>query len=211
LLADAGRDLRLAKQWGLCADVPEAVLPGNGGLDLKEINRTITVHIEQPYQLPQDRPLVVNPRGFRPGSVHQDVFFRCLTKVLQEFPSAFFICPAMQGQPQALRWIGEYHLEEHVLLLPYLNQQQLWQLFSRSQVYVSLSSHDGTPNTFLEAMACGCFPVVGDIESCGNGWRMAEMGCWSIPVTWMRPPRRSYARCGMPNCASVPARATSAC
>ena len=49
--------------------------------------------------------------------------------------------------------------------MPYLDQQALWQLFSRSLVYVSLSSHDGTPNTFLEALACGCFPVVGDIES----------------------------------------------
>jgi len=108
---------------------------------------------------------VVNPRGFRPGSVHQDVFFRCLPKVLAEFPQAYFVCTAMQNQPQAQKWVSEYHLENHVLLLPYLNQQQLWQLFSRSQVYVSLSSHDGTPNTFLEAMACGCFPVVGDIES----------------------------------------------
>jgi glycosyltransferase involved in cell wall biosynthesis len=32
-------------------------------------------------------------------------------------------------------------------------------------VYVSLSSHDGTANSFLEALSCGCFPVVGDIES----------------------------------------------
>ncbi len=71
----------------------------------------------------------------------------------------------MQGQPQALKWVEQYHLQDHVLLLPYLGQQQLWQLFSRSQVYVSLSSHDGTPNTFLEALACGCFPVVGNIES----------------------------------------------
>jgi glycosyltransferase involved in cell wall biosynthesis len=30
---------------------------------------------------------------------------------------------------------------------------------------VSPSEHDGTPNTFLEAIACGCFPVVGDLES----------------------------------------------
>jgi glycosyltransferase involved in cell wall biosynthesis len=29
----------------------------------------------------------------------------------------------------------------------------------------SISQHDGTPNTLLEAMACGCFPVAGDIES----------------------------------------------
>jgi glycosyltransferase involved in cell wall biosynthesis len=25
--------------------------------------------------------------------------------------------------------------------------------------------HDGTPNTLLEGMACGCFPVAGDLES----------------------------------------------
>jgi glycosyltransferase involved in cell wall biosynthesis len=37
--------------------------------------------------------------------------------------------------------------------------------FRQAQVVVSLSTHDGTPNTLLEAMACGCFPVVGDIES----------------------------------------------
>jgi glycosyltransferase involved in cell wall biosynthesis len=39
------------------------------------------------------------------------------------------------------------------------------ELFRRSQVAVSPSTHDGTPNTLLEAMACGCFPVAGDLES----------------------------------------------
>jgi glycosyltransferase involved in cell wall biosynthesis len=34
-----------------------------------------------------------------------------------------------------------------------------------SQVYVSPSSHDGTPNTLLEAMSCRCFPIAGDIAS----------------------------------------------
>jgi glycosyltransferase involved in cell wall biosynthesis len=32
-------------------------------------------------------------------------------------------------------------------------------------VSVSPSMHDGTPNTLLEAMACGCFPIAGDLES----------------------------------------------
>ncbi len=165
LLADAARDLRLAQEWGLREGVPAMVLPGSGGLDLEEINRTITLHIDQAFRLPEGRQLVVNPRGFRPGSVHQDVFFRSIPQVLAEVPQAYFVCPAMQGQPEALRWVDKLHLQDHVLLLPYLSQQQLWQLLSRAQVYVSLSSHDGTPNTFLEALACGCFPVVGDIES----------------------------------------------
>jgi glycosyltransferase involved in cell wall biosynthesis len=38
-------------------------------------------------------------------------------------------------------------------------------LFRRAAVAVSPSTHDGTPNTLLEAMACGCFPVAGDLES----------------------------------------------
>ncbi len=37
--------------------------------------------------------------------------------------------------------------------------------FRLSRVSVSLSEHDGTPNTLLEAMACGAFPVVGDVAS----------------------------------------------
>ena len=35
----------------------------------------------------------------------------------------------------------------------------------RAEVSVSVSAHDGTPNSLLEAMACGCFPIAGDIES----------------------------------------------
>lgn len=165
LLADASRDLRLAKEWGLSEDAPALVLPGSGGLDMEEINRILSLRIDLPFHLPEGRPVIVNPRGFRPGSVHQDVFFRCLPKVLEEFPQALFVCTAMHGQSQAVKWITQYGLQDNVLLLPYLPQTQLWQLFSRSLVYVSLSSHDGTPNTLLEALACGCFPVVGDIES----------------------------------------------
>jgi glycosyltransferase involved in cell wall biosynthesis len=39
------------------------------------------------------------------------------------------------------------------------------ELFRLAHISVSPSLHDGTPNTLLEAMACGSFPVAGDIES----------------------------------------------
>ena len=39
------------------------------------------------------------------------------------------------------------------------------ELFRGASIVVSPSTHDGTPNTLLEAMACGCFPVAGDLES----------------------------------------------
>jgi glycosyltransferase involved in cell wall biosynthesis len=52
-----------------------------------------------------------------------------------------------------------------VELLPLVPQGQLADLYRQALVVVSPSTHDGTPNTLLEALACGCFPVAGDIES----------------------------------------------
>ncbi len=165
LLADTRRDIRLAFQWGFLEDKPTAVLPGGGGVDLEEVARLRAMADALPVALPADAPLVVNPRGFRPGSVRNDTFFQAIPLVLERLPDVFFICPGMAGQPEAVRWVEKYHLDERVRLLPFLTQAQLWGLFQRAAVSVSVSQHDGTPNTLLEAMACGCFPVAGDIDS----------------------------------------------
>ena len=69
----------------------------------------------------------------------------------------------MHGQHQAEKWVRDLRIEKNVSLLPFLPQADLWALYAQSRAYVSLSSHDGTPNSFLEAIACGCFPIVGDI------------------------------------------------
>jgi hypothetical protein len=80
-------------------------------------------------------------------------------------PHTCFICPSLAGNAQAQAWVEQFGLQQSTHLLPKLPQPMLWSLLKRSQVFVSPSSHDGTPNSLLEAMACGSFPVVGDIES----------------------------------------------
>ncbi|MBI2330847.1 MAG: glycosyltransferase, partial [Chloroflexi bacterium] len=67
--------------------------------------------------------------------------------------------------PEAERLVARHALEGIVELLPKLSQPDLAAQFRRAQVVCSPSEHDGTPNTLLEAMACGCFPVAGDLES----------------------------------------------
>jgi len=167
LLADAGRDLRLACGWGFAAGRPALVVPGSGGLDLDEIARCKETPLPASTggPLPAGAPLVVNPRGFRPGSLRSDTFFKSIPRVLAHVPQAIFLCPAMAGQAEAMRWVKQLGIEQQVRLLPTLPQSQLWALFHQAQVFVSPSVHDGTPNSFLEAIACGCFPVAGDIES----------------------------------------------
>ena len=165
LAADAARDLRLAPAWGFDPQKPTLLVPGNGGIDLAEIQALRgqpRLHIDA---IPAGVPLVVNPRGFRPGSLRSDVFFQSIPLVLQHEPAAHFLCPSMAGQPEAIEWVERLKIGQQVHLLPTLPQTQLWEIFLRAEVFVSPSVHDGTPNSLLEAMACGCLPVVGDIES----------------------------------------------
>lgn len=164
LTADTHRDTRLAYKWGLSADSPTLVVPGSGGLDMDAI-LTADGFDPKPYGIPLNCDWVVNPRGLRPGSVHQDVFFAAIPEVLAARPDTHFICPSLDGNHMAQAWVDSYGIGDNTHLIPKLPQHRLWSLFKSAQLYVSPSSHDGTPNSLLEAMACGCFPVVGNIES----------------------------------------------
>lgn len=155
LLADCQRDIRLAQQYGFQAQRPHAVLPGAGGLHLD---------LFYPPEQPVGAPVAINPRGMR-GYVRNDTFFKAAALVLVEQPEARFLCPAMAGDPEAERWVSRLGIAAAVELLPRQTREQIAALFRRSAVVVSPSEHDGTPNSLLEAIACGCFPVAGDIES----------------------------------------------
>jgi glycosyltransferase involved in cell wall biosynthesis len=171
LHADCRRDVRLAADWGFQADRPSVVLPGGGGV-VRDLFKPALPEMEtlrpevrkQLEDLPVDSPIVVNPRGFR-AYVRNDTFFRSIPGVLERVPEAIFLCPAMAGNEEASRWIAQLKIEQSVRLLPKLSQGEMATVYRMSKVMVSPSEHDGTPNTFLEAIACGCFPVVGDLES----------------------------------------------
>ncbi|MBI1794336.1 MAG: glycosyltransferase family 4 protein [Chloroflexi bacterium] len=155
LHADCQRDIRLGKQWGFDSARPTLVTPGNGG---------IKTDIFYPPSKPVDEPVIINPRGFR-TYVRNDVFFQIIPLVLKKYPTAKFICASMAGESQALKWIQQLNITHAVELLPPLPHAQMAEVFRRAQIIVSPSIHDGTPNSLLEGMACGCLPVAGDLES----------------------------------------------
>ncbi len=166
LITDADRDIRLAPQFGFNAEHPTLNVLTSGGIDLTEIARIrSSASTELPDGVPTGVPLIINPRGIRPAYARTDVFFQALPLVLQRWPNIFILCPAMAGQPEAQRWVEKLKLQKRVLLMPALSQQQLWETFLRCDLSISLTIHDGTPNTLLEAMVCGCLPIAGDIES----------------------------------------------
>ncbi len=158
LFSDTRRDLELAKRWGFDVVKPALVVPGNGGIEVEEL-LSITEGIQK-----NDPPQVINPRGLR-SYVRSDTFFKAIPLVLDQRPEAQFVCASMESQSEALAWVRKLGIEKNIQLLGYLPQSELWQHYARSRVLVSISEHDGTPNSLLEAMTIGCLPVCGDISS----------------------------------------------
>ena len=176
LHCDCNRDVRLAVAYGFPETRPHAVLAGGGGVDCATFfpgeadTRTITR-----LGLPLGRSLIVNPRGIRPY-VRNENFLRAWPAVLKAFPEAVAVCVGMQGDAEIERLCVSLGVTDSVHLLPSLSQSELADLFRASAISVSPSTHDGTPNTLLEAMACGCFPVAGDVDSVAETIRHGTNG-----------------------------------
>jgi glycosyltransferase involved in cell wall biosynthesis len=155
LHTDCHRDLRLAREWGFSLEKPGLVVPGNGG---------VRSDVFYPPANSVEEPIIINPRGFRPY-VRNDTFFEAIPLVLDEQPEAKFLFASMAGDVQAMQWVRDLAVARAVQLLPPVPHTQMAEVFRRAQIVVSPSIHDGTPNSLLEGIACGCFPVAGDLES----------------------------------------------
>ena len=171
LHVDCNRDLDLAHEYGFPANKPAVVLPGSGGIlpeffyppENEIVRKDLTIQGDE-LNIPLDARVIVNPRGFR-TYVRNDTFFKSIPMILEHIPNSIFLCPAMKDVGKAERWISRLGIEGAVHLLPKLSPGEMGDVFRRAQVSVSPSEHDGTPNTLLESMACGCFPISGDLKS----------------------------------------------
>ena len=165
LHCDCHRDAKLAGSWGFAPGKPIRVLPSSGGIqrDVFYPDKP-DVTLRERLSISLDSPVIINPRGIR-LYVSNESFFHALSIVVNTHPNVAVLCSGMEANPAAEQWVRKYDLERNVRLLPLVSREVMADLFRLADITVSPSLHDGTPNTLLESMACGCFPVAGDIES----------------------------------------------
>jgi len=177
LHTDCHRDQRLAIEWGFDATKPRIILPGGGGVQMDLFYPQENAQVQDGIQPTADNVSIkiINPRGFR-AYVRNDTFFNALPSVINKSPNVHFVCPDMKGEEQAHKWVSDMGIGDKVDLLPPQTRQQMAELFRSALISVSITTHDGTPNTLLEALACGCFPIAGDIESLREWIRPGENG-----------------------------------
>lgn len=156
VIADTQRDIRLAHSWGFPPERPTDILPGGGGVR--------TAIFFPPAEPPSGPPRIIQPRGLR-AYVQNEAFLNAIPTILGQYPEARFICPGLAGNEALETLAARLGIAHAIELLPPLPQADLARHFRRAAIILSPTTHDGTPNTLLEALACGCFPVAGDLES----------------------------------------------
>jgi glycosyltransferase involved in cell wall biosynthesis len=159
LHADCHVDIRRAQELGLRRGAQTLVVPASGGIS----DTFLRAVKDRPHQVERG-PIIVNPRGVRPY-VRNDVFFRAIPQILEVFPDAHFYCLGMSPSRVMHSFVEVLGIQDHVSLLPTITQDEVADLYARSDIVVSPTEHDGTPNSVLEAMAAGVIPVVGDLPS----------------------------------------------
>jgi glycosyltransferase involved in cell wall biosynthesis len=165
LHSDCRRDIKLGLEWGLRIDTMTMVEPGNGGIRLNAFSQgKAESRLIEKFNLPKDAFFILNPRGIR-GVARTDTFFRAIPAVKQAMPNAHFLALKMEGSGEAEDWIRRLGIGSAVTLLPAVAMEEMPDLFRLSPIMLSLTMHDGLPNVLLEAMACGSYPVCGDVES----------------------------------------------
>ncbi len=162
IMADCQVDLCRAVSYGGHSVNWRHLVPGAGGIVLHDLqSRKLTRRFDPTGT---ELPLLINPRGFR-RYVNNRSYFKALSILRARGVRFRAISVDLEGYPEAVAWIDEFELADFVTIMGKITSSELFALFEEACVSVSPSTHDGTPNSLLEAMYAGAFPICGRLPS----------------------------------------------
>jgi glycosyltransferase involved in cell wall biosynthesis len=182
LYADCQRDLDLAKDWGLRPTASTSLLPGGGGIDLQKFTE-FAWDSELPYSglAHSNHRIVINARGLR-EYVRNDTLLSALAILAPEIDPRVRIVFVGVARNKGLGIkIACHPLAAKIIVTDERSPTEMAYLFHRAEVNVSITDHDGTPNSLLEAMAAGAVPVCGDLPSIREWIRPGRNGFLADP------------------------------
>jgi len=166
LFADCERDIELAQRWGFRPGLSTAVLPGGGGIQLHRLAEVRRAP-ESPLAdfLVSNHRLIVNARGCR-EYVCNDILLKALSFLAADLDPSVRIVFVDAAHDRALcRSVENHPLASQIVVTGKYLPSEMFSVFGRTEIYVSITAHDGTPNSLLESMAAGAIPVCGDLPS----------------------------------------------
>jgi glycosyltransferase involved in cell wall biosynthesis len=158
-IADCFRDSILARKFGFTG-CDLGVLPVGGGF---EIDRMQQAAEEKPSNR---RVIAVKGYQSETWGGRAIIALQAIKTCAEELRDYRVVVFSAQGNPQVNSAAEELsHAGLSVTLLPQSNHEEIIRLMGRARIALGLSITDGTPNTMLEAMIMGAFPVQSDTIS----------------------------------------------
>lgn len=149
MFADCDRDFQIAKNHGFQGKFL-GVYPGGGGYEFE---------LYDPYIKPFSQRRIILIKGY------QHKFGRCnivleAISMLQEQLAGYEII-VFAASKEVLEYSKEKHLDiwKNLTIYGLLPQNEILEIMGKSQIYIGNSISDGMPNTLLEAIIMGAFPI----------------------------------------------------
>jgi len=113
----------------------------------------------------REKPTIISTRKLYP-IYNVKVLLEASEEIIKEIPSTtFVICGSGPEEKSLKKKAQELGIAGKFIFKGTLSQKDLADELREATIYVSTSLSDSTSVSLLEAMACGAFPVVSDIEA----------------------------------------------
>ncbi len=152
-ITDTATDLPHAIAHGVSPSIPTLIVPGNVGVD---------TDLFYPEQQKGPAPIkILYPRGVRSYVRHH--LFLELAQAFAHHPGIEFVGIGLARDSAAMQVARLNGVR--LRLTDHLSREQFAREMRSTHIVVSPSQSDGTPNSILEAAACGAYVLAGNIPS----------------------------------------------
>jgi glycosyltransferase involved in cell wall biosynthesis len=156
-ISDCQRDVTLARKLGFRGEVL-GVFPGPGGFDIQHM-----LKMRDKYPTSQRKVIAVKgyDHWYGRALMALEGLRRC-ADILSSYDIQIYL--ATKNVQLAAEQLSRT-ADLRITILPESPHEEILKLMSRSRVAIGVNISDGTPNTMLEAMVMGAFPIQSDTIS----------------------------------------------
>ena len=150
------------EKYGVSQDKTHVI---NWGVDVDLINTISVSHITKNL-LYKDKFILFSPRLCQP-LYNIDKIIESYLVFEKQCPDSLLLISEFMADARYLRLLKKKvvssGLDQKILFLGAIAWNDMIGYYKVSDSVVSIPDSDGFPQTIIEAMACGCFPIIGDL------------------------------------------------
>ncbi|MFD1614957.1 glycosyltransferase family 4 protein [Gelatiniphilus marinus] len=147
MFADCNRDLNLAKVLGFEGETLGS-FPGGGGYNLSDYN---------PYIKALNNRNIILIKGYEQRFGKCSVVLNAISKIIKNLTDYKVV--VFGADLELKQYLTKHTISDKIQILDYMPHKKVLELMGKSIIYIGNSVSDGMPNTLLEAIIMGAFPI----------------------------------------------------